>query len=74
MATIKLKPCPFCGSPGELYQFKESQLWIVQCTNSRYCTCEYGQSKSKSYAARLWNRRRYINEAASTIHNNEYIK
>lgn len=58
---MKLKPCPFCAREPKYYVFHEktdSELWSVACD----CGAESpGNSKSKSGAARIWNRRRLEN-------------
>jgi hypothetical protein len=55
---LKIKPCPFCGKPGEIFKFFDN-LFTVVCSNPR-CDCVAPRdSKSEQGAIRIWNRRRY---------------
>lgn len=55
---MKLKPCPFCARNPEHHVFSEgtkAESWTVLCK----CGAESPRdSKSKSGASRIWNRRR----------------
>ena len=54
-----LKPCPFCGSKGELHQKRSLETWIVECTNNS-CPASYmiGYDYDTSEEAiEVWNRR-----------------
>ena len=57
----RLKPCPFCGGKGEVYQAPtmlnlkiDDDVYWVQCRN---CFSRVGNSYSKVEAINAWNRR-----------------
>ena len=57
----RLKPCPFCGGKGEIYQAPtmlnlkiDDDVYWVQCRN---CFGRTGNSYSKIEAINAWNRR-----------------
>ena len=57
----KLKPCPFCGGKGEVYQAPtmlnleiDDDAYWVQCRN---CFSRVGNSYSQVEAINAWNRR-----------------
>lgn len=57
----RLKPCPFCGGKGEIYQAPvmlslkiDDDVYWVQCRN---CFGRAGNSCSKIGAINGWNRR-----------------
>ena len=40
MKLLKLKPCPFCGSLGEVHKKRNLDTYIVECTNNS-CPASY---------------------------------
>lgn len=59
MELFKLKPCPFCGSLGEVHKKKNLGTYIVECTNnscpaSYMIGCDYESIKE---AIEAWNTR-----------------
>ncbi len=70
MADPALKPCPFCGAPGELFRGQQNRdghmvrYVLARCTNCKAgtrrtdypATEPFGEEDQK--AANLWNRRR----------------
>ena len=59
MNNEALKPCPFCGSKGELHQKRSLETWIVECTKNS-CPASYmiGYDYDTSEEAiEAWNRR-----------------
>ena len=54
--TIKLKPCPFCGSRAEMEILPHCEGFFVKCLK---CKVEQGHLySSKKSAMTAWNRRR----------------
>lgn len=54
-----LKPCPFCGSAGEIEHKKYLNTWIVQCSNQT-CFASYmigWDYDTEEEAVEGWNRR-----------------
>jgi Lar family restriction alleviation protein len=65
----ELKPCPFCGGEGLLEQVEAASSrnkpnYYIVC---RSCACEGGWHKTKSGAARHWNRRVGETTEAATL-------
>jgi Lar family restriction alleviation protein len=57
---VKLKPCPFCGSPAQIIKWCINEeafkpFYLVDCPH-----CGIGTPKmiSKAKAVRVWNRRK----------------
>lgn len=58
MDEIKLKPCPFCGTSGQVQQ--AGKMWFVECVNdTTLCPVNpwTGYFKNKYEAITVWNRR-----------------
>ena len=56
-----LKPCPFCGEPGELVD-QEDHKWYAQCGSQVASCCQipnqrYGSFRTPEAAAKAWNTR-----------------
>jgi Lar family restriction alleviation protein len=56
---IELKPCPFCGEPGEVAQntsgdYARQWFWWALCS---VCPCELTGFQSESEAVDAWNNR-----------------
>ena len=51
---VKIKPCPFCGSEGEI--LGSNDFFCVLCNNT-FCLAEGPGKKTKGWAVRAWNRR-----------------
>ena len=54
-----LKPCPFCGSTGEIEHKRVLDTWIVQCSNQE-CPASYmigWDYDTAEDAIEAWNRR-----------------
>lgn len=57
--TIELKPCPFCGSKGEINYREGLEAWVVECSN-HFCMASYmiGMDyDTEEEAIEAWNRR-----------------
>lgn len=58
MDEIKLKPCPFCGTPGQVQQ--AGKMWFVECADDT-TSCPVnpwtGYFNDKYEAIEAWNRR-----------------
>lgn len=58
MEEIKLKPCPFCGTSGQVQ--RSGKMWFVECANDT-TSCPVnpwtGYFKNKYEAITVWNRR-----------------
>ena len=55
----ELKPCPFCGSKGELHKKRNLDTFIVKCTNG-LCPASYmigNDYNTPDEAIEAWNRR-----------------
>ena len=55
---MELKPCPCCGSAGEMHE-KALNVWVVECSNNQ-CIASYmigWDYDTKEEAAEAWNRR-----------------
>lgn len=60
MSKIKLKPCPFCGSPGVIRCIAVSVApYFAECSNELCIAGDSGVSFStEEEAAEAWNRRK----------------
>lgn len=61
MSKIKMKPCPFCGSPGVIIYIPELIMpYFAECSNNELCVAgDSGVSFStEEEAAEAWNRRK----------------
>lgn len=55
----QFKPCPFCGSAGEIEYKKALDTWIVRCSNSQ-CPASYmigWDYETRGEAVEAWNSR-----------------
>lgn len=59
MGMKELKPCPFCGSRGELHKKRNLDTYIVECTNdSRPASYMIGYDyECEEDAVKAWNKR-----------------
>ena len=70
MADFALKPCPFCGAPGELFRGQHmydghmTYYVLVRCTNCKastrrtdYPATDTFSEPEEQKAVNLWNRR-----------------
>lgn len=60
MSKIKMKPCPFCGSPGVIRCIAMGVApYFAECSNNELCVA--GDSRvsfpTEEEAAEAWNRR-----------------
>lgn len=51
----ELKPCPFCG--GKAGYHEKHGKYGTMCLSTPYCSYLTAGHKTKSEAARMWNRR-----------------
>ena len=66
MKLPKIKPCPFCGRPGKIYEWKGAGefAFAVLCTRLS-CNIEGPHAGTGIGAIKKWNRRPGINEAVN---------
>lgn len=60
MSKPALRPCPFCGAPGKLFDHQMDQkttLWWVQCNNS-HCIARRQVMDDREAAIAAWNERK----------------
>lgn len=59
MGEIKLKPCPFCGSPGEIRYIAACIMpYFAECSNELCVAGDSGVSfGTEKEAAEAWNKR-----------------
>ena len=60
MSEPALRPCPFCGAPGKLFDHQMDQkttLWWVQCSNS-HCIARRQVMDDREAAIAAWNERK----------------
>lgn len=78
---IKLKPCPFCGCPAELYiipkeenpeWYKGGEFWRVRCS-SEFCLIGHSikLASEKEVVIAEWNSRKRKNKLAFEIMDKE---
>ena len=54
--TEELKPCPFCGNPGEVVEWRDT--WIARCEDvDGECCFQSNGWKAEHFAIAAWNRR-----------------